>query len=84
MIHGLCKKKRKLEEACKYFEIMIDEAIPPYSSTVEMLSNRSRGLGLLDHVETLASKMEQSTSCSIQELANFMRDNKAYIATRSV
>ncbi|KAK4359450.1 hypothetical protein RND71_021679 [Anisodus tanguticus] len=24
MIHGLCKKKGKLEEACKYFEMMID------------------------------------------------------------
>ncbi|CAN6586518.1 unnamed protein product [Malus baccata var. baccata] len=84
MIHGLCKKKRKLEKACKYFEIMIDEGIPPYFSIVEMLSNRSRGLGLLDHIEILASKMEQSISCLIQELANLMRDNKAYIASRSV
>ncbi|OMP00113.1 hypothetical protein COLO4_12921, partial [Corchorus olitorius] len=25
MIHGLCKKRGKLEEACKYFELMIDE-----------------------------------------------------------
>ncbi|KAM0963933.1 hypothetical protein EV1_022727 [Malus domestica] len=40
MIHGLCKKKCKLDEACKYFEIMIDEGIPPYSSTVQMLSNQ--------------------------------------------
>ncbi|KAL6144808.1 hypothetical protein ACLB2K_055498 [Fragaria x ananassa] len=54
MIHGLCKKKHKLEEACKYFEIMIDEGIPPYSSTVEMLRNRLLGLGLLDDIEILA------------------------------
>ncbi|CAB4272773.1 unnamed protein product [Prunus armeniaca] len=73
MIHGLCKKKHKLEEACKYFEIMIDEGIPPYSSTVEMLRNRLRGLGFLEHTEILASKMEQSTSCSILEMANLMR-----------
>ncbi|KAM1188574.1 hypothetical protein ACFX13_025172 [Malus domestica] len=30
MIHGLCKKKRKLEEACKYF--MIDEVLQPAGS----------------------------------------------------
>ncbi|PQM41765.1 pentatricopeptide repeat-containing protein [Prunus yedoensis var. nudiflora] len=83
MIHGLCKKKHKLEEACKYYEIMIDEGIPPYSSTVEMLRNRLRGLGLLEYTEILASKMEQSTSCSIQELANLIRGDKTYATSRS-
>lgn len=83
MIHGLCKKKRKLEEACKYLEIMIDEGIPPYSSTVEMLRNRLLGLGLLDQIEILASKMEQSTSCSIKEFAKLLRGNKASVRSRS-
>ncbi|XP_027361854.1 pentatricopeptide repeat-containing protein At1g52640, mitochondrial [Abrus precatorius] len=72
MIHGFCKKKGKLEEACKYFEMMIDEGIPPYVTTVELLRNRLLGFGLLDHVEILADKMRQSTSCSIQEFANIM------------
>jgi len=53
MIHGLCKKKGKLEEACKYFEMMIDEGIPPYDTTIEMLRNRLLGLGLLDNIEIL-------------------------------
>uniref|UniRef100_A0A2P2JW23 Pentatricopeptide repeat-containing protein n=1 Tax=Rhizophora mucronata TaxID=61149 RepID=A0A2P2JW23_RHIMU len=83
MVHGLCKKRGKLEDACKYFEMMIDEGIPPYSSTVEMLRNRLIGLGLLDNIEILAGKMEQSTSCSIQEFANAMRGGKAYVRSRS-
>lgn len=78
MVHGLCKKKGKLEEACKYFEVMIDEGIPPYSSTVEMLRNRLIGLGKVDIVDVLAGKMERSSSSSIQEFANVMRGNKAY------
>jgi pentatricopeptide repeat protein len=77
MIHGLCKKKGKLEEACKYFEMMVDEGIPPYVTTIEMLRNRLLGLGLLDNIDILANKMRQSTSCSIQELADIM------IGTRS-
>jgi pentatricopeptide repeat protein len=76
MIHNLCKKG-KLEEACKYFEIMVDEGIPPYVTTIEMLRNRLLGLGLLDNIDILANKMRQSTSCSIQELADIM------IGTRS-
>ncbi|RDY14062.1 Pentatricopeptide repeat-containing protein, mitochondrial, partial [Mucuna pruriens] len=64
--------KGKLEEACKYFEMMIDEGIPPYVTTVELLRNRLLGLGLLDDTEILADKMRQSTSCAIQELANIM------------
>ncbi|XP_023527545.1 pentatricopeptide repeat-containing protein At1g52640, mitochondrial isoform X2 [Cucurbita pepo subsp. pepo] len=76
MIHGLCKKKWKLEEACKYFEMMIDEGIPPYIATVELLKNRLLGIGLKDQVEILGDKMRRSTSCSIQELANAMSGRK--------
>ncbi|CAK9324589.1 unnamed protein product [Citrullus colocynthis] len=76
MIHGFCKKKWKLEEACKYFETMIDEGIPPYISTVELLRNRLLGIGFKDHVEILVDKMRRSTSCSIQELANVMSGGK--------
>ena len=83
MIHGLCKKKGKLEEACRYFETMIDEGIPPYASTIEMLRNRLIGFGLLDHIEILACKMERGTSCSIQELAKEMRGNKACVRSRN-
>lgn len=77
MIHGFCKKKGKLEEACKCFETMIDEGIPPYETTVQLLRNRLLGLGLLDQIEILADKMRQSTSCSIQELANVMIGERA-------
>ncbi|KAF4372373.1 hypothetical protein F8388_027046 [Cannabis sativa] len=57
--HGLCKKKGKLEEACKYFEMMVDEGIPPYSSTVEMLRNRLLGLGLLEQMRYLLVKWNE-------------------------
>ncbi|XP_050228305.1 pentatricopeptide repeat-containing protein At1g52640, mitochondrial-like [Mercurialis annua] len=83
MIHGLCMKNGKLEEACKYFEMMIDEGIPPYSTTVEMLRNRLIGLGLSDYTEILAGKMERSTACSIQEFASIMRGGKAHGRSRT-
>ncbi|KAL5756387.1 hypothetical protein ACOSQ2_021133 [Xanthoceras sorbifolium] len=83
MVHGLCKKKGMLEEACKYFEMMVDEGIPPYSSTVEMLRNRLLGLGFLDTIEILADKMERSTSCSIQERAKAMRCERPFRRSRS-
>ncbi|KAF2318416.1 hypothetical protein GH714_007027 [Hevea brasiliensis] len=83
MVHGLSKKHGKLEEACKYFEMMIDEGVPPYSCTVEMLRNRLIGLGLLDNIEILAGKMERSTSCSIKELANAMRGSKVHWRSRN-
>ncbi|KAL6996556.1 hypothetical protein U1Q18_006688 [Sarracenia purpurea var. burkii] len=76
MVHGLCKKKGKLEDACRYFETMIDEGIPPYFSTCELLRNRLIGLGFSEQTQILADKMERSTSCSIQELANIMRGDK--------
>ncbi|KAK6912201.1 Pentacotripeptide-repeat region of PRORP [Dillenia turbinata] len=77
IIHGLCKKKGKLEEACKFFEMMIDAGIPPYTSTCQMLRNKLIGSGFSEQTEILADKMERSTSCSIQELSNMMRGNKA-------
>lgn len=76
MVHGLCKKKGKLEEACKYFEIMIDDGIPPYSCTCELLRNRIIGLGFSEQVDILADKMKKSTSCSIQELSSIMKGNR--------
>lgn len=82
MIHGLCKKKGKLEDACRYFEIMVDEGIPPYSSTCEMLRNRLVGLGFSEQTHILADKMERSTSCSIQDLSNIMRGKRASVSQR--
>lgn len=76
MVHGFCKKKRMLEEACKYFEMMIDEGIPPYVTTIELMRNKLVGLGFMDQVEILTDKMRQSTSSSIQELANVMMGTK--------
>ncbi|CAH9147074.1 unnamed protein product [Cuscuta epithymum] len=73
MVHGLCRKKGKLEEACKYFEMMIDEGIPPYASTCELLRNKLIGYGFVEQTEILGDKMERSTSCSIQELATLIR-----------
>lgn len=83
MVHGFCKKKGKLEEACKYFETMIDDGIPPYTSTIDLLRNRLLGLGFLDRIEILADKMGQSTSCSIHDLANIMRGSKDIKTSRS-
>nr|GMD30526.1 pentatricopeptide repeat-containing protein At1g52640, mitochondrial-like [Ipomoea batatas] len=82
MVHGLCQKRGKLEEACKYFEMMIDEGIPPYTSTCELLRNKLIGLGFADETDILADKMERSTSCSIQELAGLMRGNRRCVKHR--
>ncbi|XP_047341530.1 pentatricopeptide repeat-containing protein At1g52640, mitochondrial [Impatiens glandulifera] len=73
MVHGLCKKRGKLEEGCKYFEMMIDGGIPPYSTTCELLRKQLIGLGFAEKIDIIADKMERSTSCSIQELANVLR-----------
>uniref|UniRef100_A0A7N0THN5 Pentatricopeptide repeat-containing protein n=1 Tax=Kalanchoe fedtschenkoi TaxID=63787 RepID=A0A7N0THN5_KALFE len=82
MVHGLCRKKGKLEDACKYFEMMIDEGIPPYHNTVEMLRNKLVGFGLTKEVQILSDKMGRSSSCTIQELATVMRGNKEYVGRR--
>ncbi|KAI3455339.1 hypothetical protein Pfo_012002 [Paulownia fortunei] len=83
MIHGLCKKRGKLEEAYKYFEMMIDEGIPPYTTTCELLRNKLIGLGFAEKTDILAEKMERSTSKSIQDVANIMRGNRALVRLRS-
>ncbi|XP_059642750.1 pentatricopeptide repeat-containing protein At1g52640, mitochondrial [Cornus florida] len=77
MVHGLCKKKGKLEDACKYFEMMIDDGIPPYSCTCELLRNRLIGFGFSEQTHILADKMGRSTSCSIQQLSDLMRGNSS-------
>ncbi|XP_071712135.1 pentatricopeptide repeat-containing protein At1g52640, mitochondrial [Rutidosis leptorrhynchoides] len=79
MVHGLCRKKGKLEEACRYFEMMVDDGIPPYASTCELLRNKIVGLGFAEQVEILAEKMERSTSCTIQDLSVIMRGNRKNI-----
>ncbi|KAH6781126.1 Pentatricopeptide repeat superfamily protein [Perilla frutescens var. hirtella] len=76
MIHGLCKKRMKLDEACRYFEMMIDEGIPPYDTTCELLRNKLIGLGFAEKAEILAEKMGRSTSLSIQDAAHLMRCNR--------
>ncbi|GAA0144375.1 chaperone [Lithospermum erythrorhizon] len=82
MIHGFLKKKGKVEEACKYFEMMIDEGLPPYVSTCEVFRNKLIGLGFASQADILAAKMERSTSCSIQELANVMKGNRTSVVSR--
>ncbi|KAI5660363.1 hypothetical protein M9H77_29156 [Catharanthus roseus] len=82
MVHGLSKKRGKLEEACKYFEMMIDEGIPPYTVTCELLRNKLIGMGFAEQTEILADKMERSTSCSIQEISNIMRGNRPHTTSK--
>ncbi|XP_074312638.1 pentatricopeptide repeat-containing protein At1g52640, mitochondrial [Silene latifolia] len=77
MIHGFLKKKNKLEEACKYFETMIDEGIPPYPSTLELLRNRLIGWGILDKIEILADKMNRSSSSTIKDMSMTMRGHRS-------
>ncbi|XP_010535126.1 PREDICTED: pentatricopeptide repeat-containing protein At1g52640, mitochondrial [Tarenaya hassleriana] len=83
MVHGLVRKKGKLEEACKYFETMIDEGIPPYGETVEMMRKRLVGRGLMEVVDVLAGKMERSSSCSIREMAKEMRGKRSSSGLRN-
>jgi pentatricopeptide repeat protein len=72
MIHGLCCKKGRAEEACSYFLRMVDDGIPPYQATCQVLSDRLLRLGLRDDIEMLTDRMRLSTSCTIQDLASFM------------
>ncbi|KAG6426020.1 hypothetical protein SASPL_110233 [Salvia splendens] len=76
MIHGLCRKRGKLEEACKFFEMMIDEGIPPGDTTVELLRNKLIGFGFAERTDILAEKMERSSSASVRDVANVMRGNR--------
>lgn len=81
MIHGLCKKKGRIEDACRYFEMMVNEGIPPYSCTCTMLRERLWRLGLRDRIFILVDKMQKSTSCSIQELAESMSSSSMSMRT---
>ncbi|XP_078432322.1 pentatricopeptide repeat (PPR) superfamily protein [Wolffia australiana] len=72
MIHGLCRKKNGIEMACKFFERMVDEGLPPYLSTCELVRNTLLRLGLRDRVCVLKMKMRQSTSCAIKDLSHAM------------
>ncbi|OAY83248.1 Pentatricopeptide repeat-containing protein, mitochondrial [Ananas comosus] len=76
MIHGLCRTKGRVEDACAYFERMVDEGIPPYLSTCELVREKLLKLGLRERVGALAGKMRRSTSCTIQELAAAMQGSK--------
>ena len=79
MIHGLCRKKGGVEEACRYFEMMLEEGIPPYQSTCELLKDQLLRLGLKEKVDILFDKMQRSSSCTIQELSSAMdRRKRAY------
>ncbi|GJM98933.1 hypothetical protein PR202_ga15986 [Eleusine coracana subsp. coracana] len=72
MIHGLCCKKARAEEACSYFLRMVDDGIPPYQATCQVLRDRLLRLGLRDDLEMVTDRMRRSTSCTIQDLASFM------------
>ncbi|KAK8965029.1 Pentatricopeptide repeat-containing protein [Platanthera guangdongensis] len=72
MVHGLCRKSGMIDVACRYFEMMVEEGIPPYLSTCEVLRGELRRLGLGARIEVLADKMRRSTSCNIQELSKAM------------
>lgn len=76
MIHGLCKKKGMVEEGVRYFEMMVDEGIPPYLNTCEMLRDCLIKLGSLDNLKVIRHKMKQSSSISTQELSDVMVDNR--------
>uniref|UniRef100_A0A1D1XQE5 Pentatricopeptide repeat-containing protein At1g52640, mitochondrial n=1 Tax=Anthurium amnicola TaxID=1678845 RepID=A0A1D1XQE5_9ARAE len=81
MIQGLCRKRGRIEDACRYFEMMVDEGIPPYLNTCELLRNCLLHLRMRERVHVLAIKMQQSTSCTIQELSNVMV-NKSMILSK--
>jgi pentatricopeptide repeat protein len=72
MIHGLCRKKGGAEEACSYFLRMVDDGIPRYQATCQVLSHRLLRLGLRDDLEMLTDRMWRSTSCTLKDLASFM------------
>ncbi|CAL5081219.1 unnamed protein product [Urochloa decumbens] len=77
MIHGLSCKKGRAEEACSYFLRMVDEGIPPYQATCQVLRDRLLRLGLRDDLEMLTDRMRRSTSCTIQDLASIMCSKRA-------
>ncbi|PKA47953.1 Pentatricopeptide repeat-containing protein [Apostasia shenzhenica] len=76
MIHGLCRKKGMIGEASRYFEMMLDEGIPPYLSTCELLRGELRRLGMAETIERLADRMRRSSSCTIQEMSSAMEGRR--------
>ncbi|KAJ3693463.1 hypothetical protein LUZ60_008943 [Juncus effusus] len=74
MIHGLCRKKGRadLEMACGYFERMVEEGIPPYVSTCEVLRERLLRERMGEKVEIVLDRMRRSSSCAIRELCSVM------------
>lgn len=72
MVHGLCRKRGKVEEACGYFERMVEEGIPPYEDTCELLRKRLIKVGLRERLVLVADRMQRSSSCKIQELSSIM------------
>ncbi|KAI3911806.1 hypothetical protein MKX01_038248 [Papaver californicum] len=73
MIHGFAKKKGRVEDACKFFEMMVDEGILPYHTACKLLRDHLLSLGLQQKTQILADKMQRSTSCTIQELSSTMK-----------
>jgi len=76
MIHGLCRKKGRAKEACRYFDVMVDEGIPPYVSTCVLLRTELLRLGMQEKVDVLTDRMRRSTSRTIQELSSVMETGK--------
>uniref|UniRef100_A0A0A9GVU0 Uncharacterized protein n=1 Tax=Arundo donax TaxID=35708 RepID=A0A0A9GVU0_ARUDO len=56
---------------------MVDEGIPPYQATCQLLRDRLLSLGLRDDLEVLTDRMRRSTSCTIQDLARIMSSKRA-------
>uniref|UniRef100_A0A0E0M0L0 Pentacotripeptide-repeat region of PRORP domain-containing protein n=1 Tax=Oryza punctata TaxID=4537 RepID=A0A0E0M0L0_ORYPU len=84
MIHGLASKKGRAEDACSYFVRMVDEGIPPYQATCEVLRDRLLMLGLRDQLGVLTDRMRRSTSYTIQEMSTIMRRGKRAEETKSL
>ncbi|KAG8056587.1 hypothetical protein GUJ93_ZPchr0002g25945 [Zizania palustris] len=83
MIHGLACKKGSAEDACSYFVRMVDEGIPPYQNTCELLRDRLLTLGLRDQLVVLTDRMRRSTSCTIREMSTIMRRSKSAEETKN-
>ncbi|KAF3329323.1 pentatricopeptide repeat-containing protein [Carex littledalei] len=76
MVHGLCRKKGRVEEACRYFERMVEEGIPPYEDTCELLRKRLIRVGLRERLVLVVDRMRRSSSCKILELSSIMDGSK--------
>ncbi|KAJ3707782.1 hypothetical protein LUZ61_011487 [Rhynchospora tenuis] len=72
MVHGLCRKRGRVEEACGYFERMVEEGKPPYEDTCKLLRQRLIRVGLRERLDLVADRMRRSSSCKIQELSTIM------------